>query len=222
MPRTPTLTNVRERAMELGVYFPLGALTRVREELADLSRPRLRNLVDDLIDRGQQRAQPWERRIRREADKVETHAKTAARDAERTAERTAKRTQKRATAAVDTVAPKLPRVAAPKDASELAITNYDSLTASEIVTELRGLTQTEVAKVYKYERANENRSTVLEAAESRFVALPIPTYDALTVDEINDRLGALPPDQLKVVRRYEENTKARKTVLDRIDSLLAA
>jgi hypothetical protein len=76
--------------------------------------------------------------------------------------------------------------------------------------------------VYKFEKAHENRSTILEAIESRFVDLPIPTYDDLTVEEIGDRLAALSQDQLKTLRRYENDTKARVTVIEKIDSELSA
>jgi hypothetical protein len=120
------------------------------------------------------------------------------------------------------MAPKLPRVAAPKTASELPIQGYNSLTASEVIAETRGLTQTELAKVYKFEKANQDRSSILDALESRFTELPIPTYDALTVDEITSRLEGQSESELKTLRRYEEETKARQTVLDRIDSLLGA
>ena len=92
--------------------------------------------------------------------------------------------------------------------------------ASEITSELRGLTQTELAKVYKFEKAHENRRTVLDSIESKFVDLPIPTYDALTVDEINSRLEKLEASELRTVRRYEADTKERSTIIERIDSLL--
>ncbi|MDQ4125505.1 MAG: hypothetical protein M3134_07900, partial [Actinomycetota bacterium] len=134
--------------------------------------------------------------------------------------KTARKSSARAGAAADTIAPKLPRVAAPRKASELPIKGYADLTAAEIVAATKGLTQTELARVYKFERANDNRSTVLEAVESRFVELPIPTYDALNVGEIVERLDGLTAEELKVVRRYEADTKARTTVLDKIDALI--
>ena len=213
---TDTVDRVRTRAMELGVYLPLGAYAAVREGLTDLNAPRFRKIYVDLVDRGQDRMQPVERVVRRRSQQVEEGAREAAKDMSKTA----RKVGNRAEAAVDTVAPKLPRVAAPKTAGELPIKGYAKLTAAEIVAEAKGLTQTELAKVYKFERANENRSTVLEAVEARFVELPIPTYDALTAAEIVDRLEGLSPEELKVVRRYENDTKARSTILDKIDSLI--
>jgi hypothetical protein len=203
--------------MELGVYLPLGAYATVRDQITDLNGRRVRKLYGELVDRGQDRVAPVERVVRRRSQQVEDQATDVAKEVRKTA----RKASSRATAAADTVAPKLPRVAAPKKASELPIKNYEDLTAAEIVSATKGLTQTELARVYKFERANENRSTVLEGVESRFVELPIPTYDALNVGEINERLEGLSPEELKVVRRYESDTKGRTTVLDKIDALLA-
>jgi hypothetical protein len=144
-----------------------------------------------------------------------------ARDIEKEARKTTRKVTKRAGAAASQVAPKLPRVAAPKTASELPISGYNSLTASEITPRLKGLTQTELAKVYKWEKAHEDRATVLESIDSKLVSLPIPTYDGLNVDEINGRLEGLSSDDLKTIRRYELDTKNRVSVIDKIDTLLA-
>jgi hypothetical protein len=214
--RLESLGTIRERALELGVYLPLGAYSKVRDELSDLNGRRIRKAFDGLIERGEDRMQPVERLVRRRTRQAEDKID----DIQREVTKTARKTSKRATAAADAVAPKLPRVAAPKKASELSIKSYASLTAGEIVSELPGLTQTELAKVYKWERAHENRRTILDAIESKFVELPIPTYDALTVEEINDRLDKLEVNELKSIRRYEADSKNRVTILDKIDSLL--
>ena len=218
---TQTAERVRDRALELGIYLPLGALATAREELADLNAPKLRKAYTRLVDRGQDRVEPIERLVRRRANRAEREVSKRVDETVKDVKKTARKTTKRATAATNTIAPRLPRVAAPRKASELAIAGYDGLTASEVVAELKGLTQTELAKVYKYERANQNRSTILETLEGRFVELPIPTYDALTVEEINGRLENLSEGDLKTIRRYESETKERTTILDRIDSLLS-
>jgi len=215
------MDQVRSKALELGVYLPLGAYARVRDELSDITRSDIRKAYDRLVDRGQDRIEPLERRIRRQTNDAEKQVKQTVKKGTRTAKSTARKAGAKATAASTAVAPKLPRVAAPKKASELPIKGYNSLTASEIVSETRGLTQTDLARVYKFERANENRSTILDALESRFVQLPIPTYDTLTVDEIAARLDGLTPDELRTLRRYESDTKARATVIDRIDAGLS-
>ena len=47
MARTSQET-LKERALELGVYLPLGAYARVRDGIADLNAPRARKVLDDL------------------------------------------------------------------------------------------------------------------------------------------------------------------------------
>ena len=209
MARTNTPERIRERAVELGVYLPLGAYTALRDQVTDLDAKKLRKTLDGLVDRGQTRIRPLERRIRRNANEAVDEAK-----------KTARKTSKKATAATNAIAPKLPRVAAPKSASELPIASYNSLTAGEIVSSLKGLTQTELAKVYKFESAHEGRSTVLDSINGKLVELPIPTYDALTVDEITSRLDGLSQSDLKTLRRYESDTKQRQTILDKLETLI--
>ena len=213
---TDRVDRLRSRAMELGVYLPLGAYSRLRDELADVSPARLRKIFEGLVDRGQERLEPLERVVtRRRRDAVKATEKATAET-----RKTVRQAQKRAAAASASSRPRLPRVAAPKTASELPIQGYNSLTASDIVSRLQGLTQTDLAKVYKFEQTHEARSTILEALESRFVTLPIATYDALTVEEISGRLEGMSKTDLKKLRRYEAETKARSTVLEKIDSLI--
>jgi hypothetical protein len=212
----PRTERFRARALELGLYLPLGAYARVRDELTDLNRASLRRLLDDLVDRGQERLEPLEGLVKRRRSQVTKEVVERASEARTTARKAASR----AVAAADAVAPKLPRVAVPRRAGELPIAGYASLTVTEITTRLRGLSQTDLARVYKFEKVHENRSSLLAAIESRFVALPIPTYDALTAEDILDRLDKLEAGELRTLRGYEAETKNRSTVVDRIDSLL--
>ena len=45
---------------------------------------------------------------------------------------------------------------------DLAIPNYDSLSADEVQDKLNALSQIDLAKVNAYERKNQNRSTVID------------------------------------------------------------
>lgn len=210
------MPKITDRALELGIYLPLGAFSRAREGLADLTPARVRALVDELVDRGEERTQALTRVARRRANQAEDVAE----EATAKVQRQVRKTTKKASAATAAATPKLPRVATPKTAGELPIASYNSLTASEVLSELRGLTQTDLAKVYKYEKANENRSTILDAIDSKLQLLPIPTYDALTVDEITARLDGMSESDLKTLRRYEADTKNRTTVIEKIDALI--
>ena len=215
MPGTPQIDKVKERALELGVYLPLGAYARVRDEISGLDAPQVRKLYTDLIDRGQKRVATMEGIVRRRSRDAGRRVQPSGTRPTKTTRRTSK-----AAAASSSIAPKLPRVAAPRKASELAIKGYGSLTAGEIGGHLHGLTQTELAKVYKYEQAHEDRNTVLDAIERRFVELPIPTYDALTVEEITGKLDKQNAKELRTIRSYESQTKDRTSIIEKIDSLL--
>ena len=53
-------------------------------------------------------------------------------------------------------------------------------------------------------------------------ALAIPGYDTLSASQVVPRLEGLTPAELDAVRAYEVATRARKTVLTRIDQLRGA
>jgi hypothetical protein len=219
---TTNIERVRERAFEVGLYLPLGAYARIREGLSETGRPELRRLYDGLIERGQERLEPIETVIRRNTDRVARRASETENRVERTAKKVARDPKQAAnTVKNEVTTPKMPRVATPKNASQLPIKGYNDLTAQEVTTQLRGLTQTELAKVYKYENAHQGRQTILESVEQKLIDLPIANYDSLTVDEIGGRLEGLDDSELKTVRRYESDTKARATVLDKIETKLS-
>jgi hypothetical protein len=50
---------------------------------------------------------------------------------------------------------------------EFPIAGYDDLTAAEVVAELDGMSEAELRRVHDYEKANANRKTVLGAIERR-------------------------------------------------------
>jgi hypothetical protein len=221
MPAT-NLEKVRERAVEFGLYLPLGAYSKIREGLADTGRPELRRLYEGLIERGQDRLQPIETVLKRNTDRVTRRAAEAENRTERTIKRVTRDPKQAAkTVKAEVTTPKMPRVATPKTASQLPIKGYNDLTAQEITSQLRGLTQTELAKVYKFENAHEGRQTILESIEQKLQQLPVANYDSLTADEVIARLEGLSEGELKTIRRYESDTKARSTILDKIEAQLS-
>jgi len=138
------VSDVVSKAVEATIYLPLGIYDRARDQLTDLDAIRLRKtfqgLVGDFIDRGEDRVQPLERRLRREGRKVEAGVNETVSDAKRTtrkfkkttarAKKTTARAKKttrttatkgtaRATAARNTE-PKAPRVTTPRAAGELS------------------------------------------------------------------------------------------------------
>jgi hypothetical protein len=51
---------------------------------------------------------------------------------------------------------------------------------------------------------------------------PIPGYDGMTVEEIEERLGPLTDDQVRRLRDHERQNQNRKTLIDRYDQKLRA
>ena len=52
----------------------------------------------------------------------------------------------------------------------------------------------------------------------RSARFPIEGYEELSVEEVSGRLGGLSPEELRMVRDYEERTKRRDTLLEQLDS----
>jgi ferritin-like metal-binding protein YciE len=98
-------------------------------------------------------------------------------------------------------------------AADLAIANYDSLSADEVQDKLSELSQVDLAKVNAYERKNQNRSTVTSRIDSLQAAEPWPGYDELGVDEVRAVLSEGDETLVKAVRSYERKHKNRAGVL---------
>jgi ferritin-like metal-binding protein YciE len=97
--------------------------------------------------------------------------------------------------------------------SDLAISNYDSLSANEVQDKLSGLSQVDLAKVDAYERKNQNRSTVTSRIDSLQAFEPWPGYDELGVEEIRAVLDEGDDTRIKSVRTYERKHKNRAGVV---------
>jgi ferritin-like metal-binding protein YciE len=98
--------------------------------------------------------------------------------------------------------------------SDLAIANYDSLSANEIQDKLSELSQIDLAKVNAYERKNQNRSTITSRIGSLQGDEPWPGYDELGVDEVRAVLSDGDETRVKAVRTYERKHKNRAGVLE--------
>ena len=105
--------------------------------------------------------------------------------------------------------------------SDLAIANYDSLSADEIQDKLSELSQIDLAKVNAYERKNQNRSTVTGRIDSLQADEPWPGYDELGVDEVRAVLSEGDEARVKAVRSYERKHKHRAGVLQATDRELS-
>jgi ferritin-like metal-binding protein YciE len=153
-------------------------------------------------------------------DVAETGAADAAREMAGGAKRTARRGAGQAKRTARQ-ARKVPGVAraegaakgAVASAADLAIANYDSLSADEVQDRLTELSQIDLAKVKSYERKNQNRSTVIGRIDSLQASEPWPGYDELSVDEVGSVLAEGDEARVKAARNYERKHKNRAGVL---------
>ncbi len=98
-------------------------------------------------------------------------------------------------------------------AEDLAIRDYDELTAEEIIGRLASLSQIDLAKVKSYEQRHDNRTTVLRRIDTLEHQEPWPGYDEQTVATIEDQLEDADDERLHEVERYEKAHKNRTGVL---------
>jgi ferritin-like metal-binding protein YciE len=106
-------------------------------------------------------------------------------------------------------------------ADDLAIRDYDQLTADEITAKLPELSQTELAKVDAYERRHDSRTTVLSRTESLRGDEPWPGYDELKVNEVQHALSTCSAEQVRAARSYEVMHKDRAGVIKATERQLA-
>jgi ferritin-like metal-binding protein YciE len=151
---------------------------------------------------------------------VAEEAKDTARKTASRARRTATRQARRVPGAADAEGLVKGALASEED---LAIPNYDSLTADEIVQKLPSLSQVDLAKIEAYERKHQARATVLNRVSSLRGDEPWPGYDEMTAEEIVSRLREADDDELaKRVREYERSHKGRASVLHAAERELAS
>jgi ferritin-like metal-binding protein YciE len=159
-------------------------------------------------------------------------AETGAADAMRSAGRTAKRTARGAGAQAKRkarTARRVPGVAraegaakgAVASAEDLPITNYEELSAEEIVGKLGELSQVDLAKVDAFERRHQDRKTVTAKIASLRAREPWPGYDEQTIEEIRAALGDADESSARRVREYEESHKNRTGVREASERQLA-
>jgi ferritin-like metal-binding protein YciE len=101
--------------------------------------------------------------------------------------------------------------------TDLAIARYDELTADEIVRRLPNLSQVDLAKVAVYERAHQNRTTVVGRIDALRADEPWPGYDEQTVAEIQSAVDTADHELAGRARAYERAHKDRSGVLKALD-----
>jgi hypothetical protein len=96
------------------------------------------------------------------------------------------------------------------------LARYDSLTAAEVVSRLRALTQNELTKVERYERGGDGRQTILKRVAALREKEPWRGYDTATVKEVREKLARAKSDRVTAVRDYERRHRNRTGVMNAV------
>jgi ferritin-like metal-binding protein YciE len=148
-------------------------------------------------------------------------AKTGAADATRAAGRRTRSAAQRGATSARRSARKVPGATRAEGAArgaaareqDLPIARYGALNADEIVGRLPQLTQVELGQLDVYERAHDNRATVLERIASLRASEPWSGYDEMNVDELRRRVTGADEARARAVREYERAHKNRAGVI---------
>ena len=165
----PKRQDPAEQLLDLLVYAPLGLLMEARElvpKLADKGRQRLggqvtvaRMIGELAVRQGQRRAEKVVERLREQQGWG-----AAPRSSGPTGPvngQGASSSASGATEAPPTAPGAGPATVAPPDAASLAIPGYDTLSASQVVPRLEGLSAAELEAIRAYELATRARKTIL-------------------------------------------------------------
>src|SRR3954464_10187948 len=98
--------------------------------------------------------------------------------------------------------------------SQAPTSDYDKLTASDVVGKLSDFTQAQLSDVIAYERANRKRATVIDRAKTLQEAEPFNGYDDLTARDVAQRLTDADEATARRVREYEGRHRRRVEVLE--------
>ena len=100
--------------------------------------------------------------------------------------------------------------------AQLPFSGYDRLDDKDVVDALSDHSQAELEAVEAYERAHQNRGTVLDKLRYMRGSEPLPGYDALGAQEIVGVLQEADMETIKKVRGYERKFANRPDVLEEV------
>ena len=227
----PGVTKIRDKAVELGVNTVLPTYSKVAAKVTELGDTRVGRMIEGAATRGLEVVAPAVVRVAGRGRGLVDGAqrlvpgrpvKDAPAPSRPTKRKPPARPGPRSERAQPGLEGKLVSGSETKRPEDLPLVGYGALLADEVLIRLKGLTQSELAQIYKYERAHDNRTTVLEAVEARLVDLPLPTYDSLRVAAILDALNGLTRKELYTIHEYERTTRNRLPIIEKIDTLLAS
>jgi ferritin-like metal-binding protein YciE len=97
---------------------------------------------------------------------------------------------------------------------DLAIPDYASLNANQVISRLGELSRTELRRIAAYERRHRNRRSVLERIEADTGKQPWPGYDEMPTEAILARLDGADEATVELARDYERRHRARAEVIE--------
>ena len=117
---------------------------------------------------------------------------------------------------------KLPGVAAAEGAltgavateRDLPIADYGKLTANEIASKLKGLSQRDLRTIDAYERKHADRATITDRIAKLSGEEPWSGYDEASVESITRRLSDADDHAARDVLAYERDHKDRAGVIN--------
>jgi|SRR5687768_8158125 hypothetical protein len=119
----------------------------------------------------------------------------------------------------DAAAQAASREAPPPEAvgdGQAPFTGYEVLDDREVVAQLSEHSQTELDRVEDYERAHEDRKSVLDKLRYLRGREPMAGYDALTTEEVVAAVAGADRAAIKRIRAYERKFANRRVVLEEV------
>jgi len=109
-----------------------------------------------------------------------------------------------------------PRIPSTTDANSI-IPDYDDLTVTEIIDQIKRLPMKQLETIRTYEYHNFNRIRVLRQIDKELDEVRIiPDYDELPVSVVVERLDDLSPRELAAIKEYEKSHRNRATIIKAI------
>lgn len=105
---------------------------------------------------------------------------------------------------------------------DLPIKRYDEQSASDVASQLKGLSQRELRMIDAYERKNQNRTTITDKISALTGDEPWSGYDEQSVAAITTVLGDADAETARKVKAYERDHKDRAGVITTADRRIAA
>ena len=112
------------------------------------------------------------------------------------------------------------RIPSAADADSI-IPDYDDLTVTEIIDQIKRLPMKQLEIIRAYEYHNFNRIRILRQIDKELDEVRIiPDYDELPVGTVVERLDELSPQELAAIREYEKSHRNRATIIKTIERRL--